>query len=88
MNKKIDARGLACPQPVIMAKKALDEFGDAVIIVDNKTSVENVTRMGQSRGCEVKVDEAGGGVWEIFLSGIRGRFHRFSRRTIGISRFR
>ncbi len=68
MPHKIDAKGLACPQPVILAKKALDEHGDAIILVDNQTAVENVTRMGKSRGYTVEVKSAPGGAIEIHLS--------------------
>ncbi|HDP24883.1 MAG TPA: sulfurtransferase-like selenium metabolism protein YedF [Deltaproteobacteria bacterium] len=58
--KEIDARGLACPQPVILTKKALDDHGEIVVIVDNATSRENVRRFAASRGCEVDVEDQGG----------------------------
>lgn len=67
MAHVIDAKGLACPQPVILAKKALEEFGDVVILVDNKTALENVTRMGKSRGCTVEVNDLPGGVSELHI---------------------
>lgn len=67
MAHTVDAKGLACPEPVIIAKKALEEFGDIIVIVDNRTSVENVSRMGRSRGCGVEVKELAGGVSEIHL---------------------
>ncbi len=63
----VDAKGLACPQPVIMAKKALDEHGEIAVLVDNKVSVENLTRFGASRGCAVEVEEFEGGVTEVRL---------------------
>ena len=61
MIKKIDARGLACPQPVVLAKKALDEMesGRIEVIVDNKGASENVSRLAKNSGCEVKVREEG-----------------------------
>lgn len=63
MVKKIDNCGLACPQPVINTKKALDELQDnqAIIsIVDNQVAKENVTRFAQNAGYSVVSDEEGG----------------------------
>jgi selenium metabolism protein YedF len=57
MTKEIDARGLACPQPVILTKKALEENSRIVVIVDNETAMENVRRMAKSQGCEVSIEQ-------------------------------
>ena len=61
MTKKIDARGLSCPQPVVLTKKALEEIesGHIEVIVDNKAASENVSRFARNQGCEVKVREEG-----------------------------
>ena len=61
MNKRIDARGLACPKPVVMTKNALEEMEAGIIevLVDNKPAVENVSRFARNSGCEVKVQEEG-----------------------------
>ena len=69
MKKEIDARGLACPQPVILTKKALEDHGEIVVIVDNETAQENVKRMAQSQGCEVSIKEKEG---DIHVSITRG----------------
>lgn len=60
-NKElIDARGLSCPQPVLMTKKALDQGGAAYeVLVDNGTAKENVTRFAQNAGYKVSVAEDG-----------------------------
>ena len=60
-NKElIDARGLSCPQPVLLTKKALDKGGAAYeVLVDNGTAKENVTRFAQNAGYEVSVAEDG-----------------------------
>ncbi len=55
MNKNdriVDARGLACPQPVLLALNALRSGdGDAVtVLVDAEVSKENVSRAAASRG--------------------------------------
>lgn len=59
----IDARGLSCPQPVLMTKKALDKKStpseDYEIIVDNATAKENVTRFAENSGYNVKVNQSG-----------------------------
>lgn len=55
MSTIVDARGLSCPQPVLMTleeiKKAVK--GEIEILVDTDTSKENVTRAAKSRGCQV-----------------------------------
>ncbi len=58
--QEIDARGFACPQPVIMTKKAIEEGDDCVVIVDNEAARDNVCRMAKSRGCETRVEERNG----------------------------
>lgn len=59
--EKLDARGLACPEPVIMIKKAMESKEEAYeIIVDNVTSRENVTRFAEHQGYTVSVKEDNG----------------------------
>jgi selenium metabolism protein YedF len=57
----IDCRGLACPQPVITTRQALDQLkeGDMIVIVDNASSCNNVERFVQSQGCSVDIREEG-----------------------------
>ena len=45
MNKIIDARGLSCPQPLILATRAMKEPGGFEVIVDNAVARENIARM-------------------------------------------
>ncbi len=59
MNK-IDTRGMSCPQPVLMTKKALDKHPEGVaIIVDNNTAKRNVERFLKSSGYTTKITEDG-----------------------------
>lgn len=59
--KPLDARGLSCPEPVIMLRKAMMSKEDAyVILVDNVTSRENVTRYAEHQGYRVSVTEEKG----------------------------
>lgn len=55
---KIDARGMSCPQPVLMAKKALSANKDGFeILVDNNVAKENVSRFIKSAGFKAEVSE-------------------------------
>ena len=48
MNKKLDCMGMACPLPVVEAKKAIEEMQEDGILeieVDNQTCVENLRRL-------------------------------------------
>ncbi|RCW56227.1 MULTISPECIES: sulfurtransferase-like selenium metabolism protein YedF [Halanaerobium] len=54
---EIDARGLACPKPVVKAKKALDNNEKFIVIVDNRTAVENLSKLGQKMKAEISVVE-------------------------------
>lgn len=55
MTTTVDARGLSCPQPVIMTldeiKKGTDQ--QIEVLVDTDTSKENVMRAAESQGCRV-----------------------------------
>lgn len=58
----IDARGLLCPQPVIVTKKALEEIasGEIITIVDNITAKENVSRFAANMNYKYEVEEKEG----------------------------
>jgi selenium metabolism protein YedF len=65
MTKIVDARGLACPQPVILTKKALVEAGKEPVttIVDSPTAEANVSRMAQKAGWQVAVEAKDDGTY-------------------------
>jgi len=66
-NTTLDCRGLACPQPVILTKKALDQRPEALtVIVDNAAAKENVAKFASAGGYGVSI-EAAGGVYQIKL---------------------
>ena len=55
---RVDARGKACPLPVVMTIKALEELGGAgtvVTTVDNETAVSNLKNMTAEKGASVEV---------------------------------
>ncbi len=59
--KEIDCRGMACPQPVVATKQALDQLkgNELTIVVDNPSSSENVERFVRSQGCSVRIEKKG-----------------------------
>lgn len=51
-KKTVDARGLACPLPVVNAKKAVEEFaedGILTVLVDNEIAVQNLQKFAGQR---------------------------------------
>ena len=49
----VDARGDACPLPVVKAKRAIAELngaGEVEVLVDNEIAVQNLTKMAQQKG--------------------------------------
>jgi TusA-related sulfurtransferase len=57
----VDARGLLCPEPVVMAQKAIKNApAELTVLVDAVAAKENVTRFANSRGYEVSASEQNG----------------------------
>ncbi len=56
MSTTVDARGLSCPQPVLMTMDEIRKVGkgEIVILVDTDTSKENVSRAAESQGWRIK----------------------------------
>lgn len=64
MSHIVDARGLSCPQPVLMTLEEINKLskGEIEVLVDTDTSKENVSRAAESRGWQVKeIQEQGEG---------------------------
>jgi TusA-related sulfurtransferase len=59
MAIQVDARGLSCPQPVMLTRRALQEAGDAdvEVILDSMTQVQNCTRAAEGWGWSVDCRE-------------------------------
>ena len=74
MEKKIDCRGLACPQPVLETKKALEVPGteEISVLVDNPSSKENVKRFGESQGHQVTISDEKG-VFQLKIKKGKGK---------------
>lgn len=61
MEKNIDARGLMCPQPVILTKRALAEQNTDKVttLVDNRTAMNNLKAFAESKGYQTAIKECG-----------------------------
>lgn len=57
--KSIDCRNLSCPTPVIQVKKALEEYGEIQVLLNETTPRENITRFAHNRGYDVSEMAAG-----------------------------
>ena len=57
---KIDARGLSCPQPVLLTMEALKQGAPRYeIVVDNHAAQQNVTRYLEKAGKSVSASVSG-----------------------------
>jgi tRNA 2-thiouridine synthesizing protein A len=70
MAATVDARGLSCPQPVIMTLDEIKKGKDKEInvLVDTDTSKENVTRAAESQGCKINEISPEGEGYRITLT--------------------
>lgn len=61
MSETVDCRGLSCPEPVMLARKALENQGEeeVTVIVSNTVARDNVSRAARSMGRKVEVKESG-----------------------------
>jgi selenium metabolism protein YedF len=61
LEKQLDCRGLACPNPVIKTKELIDqgEVTQVTVLVDNPAAQENVSRFLQRAGFQVKAESQG-----------------------------
>ncbi len=63
----IDARGLSCPEPVVLTKKALDIHSEFAVLVDNETAKENVQRICDKFKASTNINATDDG-WKISVS--------------------
>jgi tRNA 2-thiouridine synthesizing protein A len=65
--KTVDARGLSCPEPAMLANKALKQQKAGVIevLVDSSTARENVTRLAISSGWAVTQEKQPDGSFKL-----------------------
>lgn len=59
--KTIDARGLSCPEPVVLTRNAMKTGEPAYqVLVTDGVCRENVTRYAEHQGYRVEVEEKDG----------------------------
>lgn len=65
---KVDARGLSCPEPVLLLRRALESKPDyCEISVDNAAARENCMRYAKYAGYKTEVLEEDG-AWTLRLT--------------------
>lgn len=66
----IDARGLACPLPVLKVQQEVKKNNPKTfeVLVDNNTALQNVTRFANNAGYQVKVKELEDDEFSLTLS--------------------
>lgn len=59
MSERVDARGLSCPQPVVVTLNRMNQTGTGTIevLVDSPTARDNIVRLASSRGWQSEVKE-------------------------------
>jgi len=60
---EVDVRGFSCPIPVVRTKKAMDENPEEIVtvLVESSVSKENVSRLAQSKGYSIRIEEIADG---------------------------
>lgn len=70
MSEIVDARGLSCPQPVLLVVSKINgkTSGEIEVIVDNEVSRENVSRAARAKGWEVREERREGDDRHLILT--------------------
>ena len=71
MEKIIDCKGMACPLPVVNAKKAAEamSLGDVLtVLVDNEIAVQNLSRFAEHKGFGVSAQKKGEKEYAVIMS--------------------
>lgn len=71
MQHLVDARGLACPLPVVNTKKELSTMseGESVtVLVDNEIAVQNLTKFAQVRGHAIQAEKTGDREFRVVIT--------------------
>ncbi len=65
----IDARGLSCPQPVLMTRQAISGLtaGEVEVLVDSVTSCENISRFARTSGWKAITEPTPSGDYRVVL---------------------
>ncbi|MDQ0242814.1 sulfurtransferase TusA family protein [Priestia abyssalis] len=69
-TKVLDAKGLACPMPIVRTKKAIDEINSGEILeihATDKGSKNDLTAWASSTGHELVKDTEEDGVYKFWI---------------------
>jgi TusA-related sulfurtransferase len=69
-TKVLDAKGLACPMPIVRTKKAMDEMNSGDILeihATDKGSKSDLTAWAKSTGHELVKDAEENGVFKFWI---------------------
>ncbi|WLV24490.1 sulfurtransferase TusA family protein [Aciduricibacillus chroicocephali] len=69
-NKVLDAKGIACPMPIVRTKKAMDELESGQVLevhATDKGSKNDLTAWAKSGGHELLKDEEENGVLKFWI---------------------
>ena len=75
--KKVDARGDACPIPVVKAKHAIEELsgaGQVEVLVDNEIAVQNLTKMAEQKGYQSSAKKLADQEEKVIFGGRLGEY--------------
>lgn len=68
---QVDARGEACPIPVVRTKQALQELqgpGTVETLVDNEIAVQNLTKMADQKGFKVTSEKESEDCYRVLMT--------------------
>ena len=71
MEKDIDCKGMACPLPVVNAKKAAEALGAGdvlTVLVDNEIAVQNLKRFAEHKGFGVSAKKKGDNEYTVIMN--------------------
>lgn len=56
-----DARGLVCPEPVMIAKREMERLGCGTfqVLVDTAAARDNITRLAKNQKWDISVEQHG-----------------------------
>jgi len=69
-TKQLDAKGLACPMPIVKTKKAIGELETGQVLevhTTDKGSKNDLTAWAKSGGHEILKDEEENGVFKFWI---------------------
>ncbi|GAB3044302.1 sulfurtransferase TusA family protein [Virgibacillus ainsalahensis] len=69
-TKLLDAKGLACPMPIVRAKKAIGEINSGEVLeihATDKGAKSDLTAWAKSRGHELLQDTEENGVFKFWI---------------------